>query len=420
MRANPNLPPAVIVGMEANGLGVVRALAMYQIPCIGVAGPIWNPYCQTRMCRVIRTRSWNETEVISELKAIAKTLTRKAPLIITKDEPVLWISECRDELSDAYEICLPAKHTVDLLMSKTGFLGLAAREKWPVPRFWEINNRESLITYLRDVTYPCILKPRMKTTSFRTYSPRKAFKINSQSELLSVYDMVAKWEKEVVVQEWIDGGDDRIVFCLTYYDRNGCPRVLFPGRKLLQWPIQCGNTAISEPAPKRWENAINELTKRIWESIEFKGIGSIEFKIRQDSNDLLIIEPTVGRTNYQNELAVINGQNIPAIAYCDLTGRDFKPLPRESTRTKLIDGRGEIKASFEMVRCREFSIRRWLRNRKGKKKYMILRMNDIGPFVMALYVGVRKLLDCCLSLGASQKARKTLANAIRSHGSRKV
>ncbi len=399
--------------MEANGLGVTRALAMHQIPCIGLAGPRSAPPTKTNTCHVIHTRSWNESEVISELKAIAQRLDRKAPLLITKDEPVLWISQFRNELSDAYEIYLPHKDVVNLLMSKTNFLELAAREGWPIPTSWKIDNKDDLMSGLPDVTFPCILKPRVKNTEFRKYSPRKAFKLATAHQLVEVYNMVAQWEKEVIIQEWIEGGDDRIAFCLSYYDRNGKPIVLFPGRKLLQWPIECGNTAISEPAPKEWEELIIVLTERIWEKVGFKGIGSIEFKLRKDSDQLVIMEPTVGRTNYQNELAVINGQNIPAIAYFDLAGMGCVPLARTSIPVKLINGGAEIRACLEYYRCGSFTLLQWVRNRKGKKKYMMWRMNDIGPFMACAYVAAKGVLSRCIESFLGQEGKKKIVKATR-------
>ena len=96
--------------------------------------------------------------------------------------------------------------------------------------------------------------------------------------------MVAQWEKEVVIQEWIQGGDERIAFCLTFYDDNSEQAVSFPGRKLRQWAIRCGNTAMCEPSPREWAEGISRLTETIFKKVRFKGLGSIEYKIRPDSN----------------------------------------------------------------------------------------------------------------------------------------
>lgn len=388
MGTKSNQPTAVIVGMENNGLGVARALSMVKIPAIGLAGPYWSPSCETNACKVIYNNSWTHEGVVSDLKSIGRGLNQKAPLIITKDEPVLWISESRKEIEEFYEINLPDHSVVELLMDKNRFHELSIKEGWPLPMTWGIDNRDELGARLKEIVYPCILKPRIKNMEFRKNTFKKAFIVRDERELIAVYDWVAQWEREVVIQEWIEGGDDRIAYCLTYYGRRGEPLVLFAGRKLRQHPIKCGNTAIAEPAPKEWEESIIALTDTIFHKVGFKGLGSIEYKMRPHTNTPVIMEPTVGRTNYQNEVAVINGVNIPAIAYYDLTKQDCRFTVSSSGPVKLIDGKGEIKAAFDYWRAGELGLLRWMRDRKGKKKYMVFRANDPGPFIASLKVAV--------------------------------
>lgn len=388
------LPTAVIVGMEINGLGVSRALSTYKIPCIGLAGPHWTPSCQTNTCHVIYVKSWSKEGIISDLKSIGERLDHKAPLLITKDEPVLWISECRDQLSEFYNINLPSKEVVNLLMNKVKFLELAKSENWPIPPSWKINNEDELLYNLKEIIFPCILKPQLKNSEFRKHSPRKAFKIYCQDELIRSYEMVAQWEREVVIQEWIEGQDDKIVFCLTYYDRKGKAQAIFTGRKLLQWPLECGNTVISESLrEKELKPLIHALTEKVWQTVCFKGLGSIEYKIRRNTNEPVIMEPTVGRTNYQNELAVINGCNIPALAYCDLVGIKPFAINHQLRPVKLIDGTSERKAVMECYRSGNLRIGQWLKNRHGKKKYMTLRLNDMGPFFASMLLATRRGLS---------------------------
>ena len=47
----------------------------------------------------------------------------------------------------------------------------------------------------------------------------------------------------------------------------------------------------------------------------YQGIGGIEYKWDARSERFLIIEPTVGRTDWQEEISALSGINIPAIAY---------------------------------------------------------------------------------------------------------
>lgn len=384
--------PALVIGFEINGLGVTRALASHKIPSIGLSTPSWNPSWWTNSCRVIPSSAWTKESIIDDLTRIGRSLSDKAPIIITKDEAVLWISEAREQLSAYYRINLPAENVVNGLMDKQRFNRLAMAEGWPVPKTWFVSNHSDFTLVLPKMIYPCILKPAVKNSLFRTKAPLKAWRIGEQRELIRIYEMVAQWEKEVVIQEWIEGGDDRVAFCLTYYNRQSRPLALYAGRKIRQWPIECGVTALAEPAPKKWAGNLIELTNVIFEKIGFTGLGSIEYKMRPGSDEPVIMEPTVGRTNLQNEIAVINGLNIPAIAYFDMIGGSYFPICTNLKRVKLIDGWTELKAAWQYYRSGRLSFKQWLADRRGKKRYMRFRKNDPAPFAAVLYGSGRRLI----------------------------
>jgi predicted ATP-grasp superfamily ATP-dependent carboligase len=159
---------------------------------------------------------------------------------------------------------------------------------------------------------------------------------------------------------------------------------MFPGRKLRQRPPGCGNTAIATPAPREWTDSILHLTHEIFSTIGFEGLGSVEYKVRQDDS-LAIMEPTVGRTNWQSEIAVLNGLNIPAIAYFDALGQEWNPRRPPSARAcKLVDGRADLWALRQTLRRGELKFSQWLRDRRGRKRYMRWRFSDPLPSIAAL------------------------------------
>ncbi|MCX6835088.1 MAG: hypothetical protein NTW07_08145 [candidate division Zixibacteria bacterium] len=383
MKDGSRLPYAVVVGLEENGLGVARALAKEKIPCIGYAAPSWHPAWKTNSCEVVAARVWNKEAVIEDLIALGRTLEAKASLLITKDEPVSWISEARDELKPYFEINLPNKDTVDLMMDKQRFARLASEEGWPIPFTWSVSDQSHLLSYLKEVVYPCILKPATKNSYFRQNSVQKAFKIFDERTLVRTYEMVARWEKRVVIQEWIEGGDERVSFCLAYYNRNSHPTALFAGHKVRQYPIECGNTALSEPAVKHWSQKILDASEAIFQRVGYTGLGSIEFKMRLGNDQPVMIEPTVGRTDYQSEVAVLNGQNIPAIAYFDMVCGEQFAASSYLKPCKLVDGFRESRSAWQRFRTGNMTFSQWLKDRSGKKKYMLVRSSDMGPGVAA-------------------------------------
>jgi D-aspartate ligase len=384
------LTDAVIVGFETNGLGVARALAKERIPAIAVTGSRWNPSWHTRYARkVVRCREWSRDSVIEALLALGRELREPAPLLITKDEPVLWISERRADLSRYFRIALPDDDTVQLLMSKVQFETYAKLRQWPIPASWSVSTRQQLEACLDSIIFPCILKAAVKNTAFRKKSPSKAFKLSDREELLKTYDMVREWEPDAIIQEWIPGGDDRVTYGLGCWSTAGTPLAMFAGRKLRQWPPECGGTAIATPAPEEWVERIIQLTTAIMGDVGYRGLGSVEFKMRPDGSPV-IMEPTVGRTNYQNEIAVLNGVNIPAAAYFDLLGRAeeserWMNVRQNSRPVKLIDSEGDTRAAAEYIKAGKLTAEEWRRSRSGPRRFMIFRLDDPMPSAVAFF-----------------------------------
>jgi D-aspartate ligase len=134
-------------------------------------------------------------------------------------------------------------------------------------------------------------------------------------------------------QEWIDGADADIYFCLQYRAEDGTTVSSFVGRKLRSWPPQTGSTASCMAAPEA-AGEIEPLTTAFFERTRFVGMGSMEFKRDRRTGEFFMIEPTVGRADWQEEVATLNGMNIPLAAYRDALS--LPSLPTESPQRKLI------------------------------------------------------------------------------------
>jgi len=389
--SRPSLP-AVIVGFEQNGLAVARALHAQGVECVGIGAPGRQPTHATRACRVVSCAEWSEAGLLDCLRELARTLPARTPVLITKDEAVLWISRNRESIGHHFAIGLPDRDIVELLMTKSRFQQLAESRGWPVPFTIAVASEDDLAAALGSVRYPCIVKPAVRTSRFRRNVAEKVFHVRSQGQLLELYRRLAQWEPEMVIQEWIEGGDDCIAYCLAYYGRSGEPLALYPGRKLRQYPVDHGVTAVAAPAPPEWREALTRLTDSIFRDLGYRGLGSVEYKMRPDGSPV-IMEPTVGRTNWQSEIAVINGINIPYVAYSDLAGAPCPPMREAPRGVKLVDGRGHRRASLQLMRQGRFRLRDWLSERRGASRHMLWRTDDPAPFLAAALVApVRRVL----------------------------
>jgi D-aspartate ligase len=370
------VPTAVIVGLEANGLAVARSLAQLHVPSIALAQPGSSTPWDFDACTVVPGSDWSADALIDDLIAIGKPMQVKAPLLVTDEQAVRWVSEAREELGQYFEIALPHRRIVDMFQSKTRFLKLAMREGWPIPETWMISGKDDLLAHHAEYLYPCIIKPQVQNDAFRREAPQQSFKAANQRELFQAYDLIAQWEKEVVIQEWIEGTEEKIGFCLGYSDREGVPRAVFAGRKLIQRPIGLGDSALSEPAAPEWAEQMTRLTREIWKKVGYSGLGAVEFRLRMNSSRPVIMRPTVGYSDIQCELAALNGMNIPTIAYCDLAGLPRPEVPSPQAAVRLMSRPPNQQDAPNTIRGRVLSVRdtfvEKLTGNRPKKKVVAL------------------------------------------------
>jgi predicted ATP-grasp superfamily ATP-dependent carboligase len=250
-------------------------------------------------------------------------------LLTVEELAVPTISAFRAQLQGAFTFRLPSVEMVDRLADKALFHELAQRNGLPVPQSVIVAGPES-VGALAALTYPVILKPcdKMRVCQGQVDRARVA---SSLEAALSSYREMFPSAGALLAQEWVEGPDSNIYFCLFYRGRSGAIVRSFVGRKIMSHPPGIGSTAICGPAQEH-RAEIERLTHDFVERVEFDGMGSIEYKLDSERQRLFVIEPTVGRTDWQEEIATLCGCNIPLAAYCHETGT---PLPREQPANRL-------------------------------------------------------------------------------------
>ncbi|WP_287461032.1 hypothetical protein [Accumulibacter sp.] len=58
------------------------------------------------------------------------------------------------------------------------------------------------------------------------------------------------------------------------------------------------------------------MTWIFFRQVAFVGMGNMEYKRDSREGRFHMVEPSVGRTDFQQEVATVNGVNIPFAAYC--------------------------------------------------------------------------------------------------------
>ena len=74
----------------------------------------------------------------------------------------------------------------------------------------------------------------------------RLFIANSPAELVSLYARLAAVHPDLLVQEYIPGGDGDLCWGVTFLSRDGEPAALWTGRKLRQYPRGFGTATLIE------------------------------------------------------------------------------------------------------------------------------------------------------------------------------
>lgn len=331
------MTPAIVVGNDLNALGVIRSLAMARIPTYKLVSDSASLAARSWHGKTILVDKTEGSPLMAALSGLAGRYTEKPMLFVTEEKTVRTVSEEREILLPRFRFRLPEHERLMALMHKQGFQELAESVGTTIPPVVRLRSEDDL-SKLSTLTYPCVLKPSTKDYAYGARFA-KAYVVQSADEATALYREIAPVCADLVVQQWIDGNDDDIYFCLQYIGQEG-PIASFAGRKLRSWPPRIGGTASCTAA---WEVAdeLAAMTTAFFLATGFTGMGSMEYKRNRRDGYFYMIEPTVARTDFQEEVATLNGVNIPLAAYCYETGLSLPAVARpprdRAWREPLID-----------------------------------------------------------------------------------
>lgn len=321
--------PAVVLGAGINGLGVARSLARARVPTLLLDPDARRPEMHTRAARTVAIAGMHGPVLVDELVRLGTTRFAglRPVLLLTQEETVKTVSHQRDRLAPLYRFTLPPRDLLDALLHKHGFQRLAEQFGCPIPSLVRIGAATELPA-LERLRYPVVVKPGQRHDGYGRQF-KKAYRVATAAEAVELVGRILPVMPDVVVQEWTEGPDSSIYFCLQYIDAQGEATASFTGHKIRSWPPQVGGTASCTPAPEAHAE-LSALTTRFFRDAGVTGMAAMEYKRDARIGAFRMVEPTVGRTDYQAEIATLNGVNLPYAAYCGALGAR---LPAASLRS---------------------------------------------------------------------------------------
>ena len=119
----------------------------------------------------------------------------------------------------------PGDALVRTLLDKTGFQTGAEALGFAVPKSRFLAAAMTAMLSLDQLRFPCVLKPTTKDEAYaRSFA--KAYRVESRDEAAALWQHMQAVIDSAIIQEWIDGGDSDVYFCLQYRPPSGAPAVI--------------------------------------------------------------------------------------------------------------------------------------------------------------------------------------------------
>jgi len=395
-------PPVVVVGLNDAALSIVRSLGRKGIRIIGLYDDDCHDYyTSSKYCPVkLRRPLYDEPLVDTLIKDVASSLKELAVIFCTNDNTVLTVSKYEDELRPFFRFVLPPYEVTNGQISKREFHKFALSNSFLVPNTFFANGPEEIEKGVEKISFPCVIKPEFRDRTWEEKVPVKVLYAESKQNFLNLIREYQIQQTSLVIQEWIDGDDSEVYFCLSYIGRNHKPLAVCVARKLRQYPHLTGSTSVAETVLHP-EIAVESL--RLLNTAGCIGFCSVEFKQSKRDGRFYVTEPTIGRPDTQEGICIGAGIDIPWIAYLDAIGQDLVPSGEFKKGIKWINEPLEF-YTFQDYFRNGFRLRDFMSIYKGgRRSYALWAHDDPVPVLTFLKEKIGKGAGRLLKLHSNRQ-----------------
>ena len=385
---NKSNPPAVILGLGVNGLGIARSLGKENITIYGLYSGWAELGRFSRYLRPVAVADFRRDprQLLQQLVELADKINERAFLIPESDGYLSFISDNRDILSRYFVFHIPNKDLVDKILEKNGNMELAIQHDVLIPQTTSLEEKSDLEKVINEFKFPVIIKP-LDTFSTQFPGNAKNIIIETAESLLNLVHENEILFGNSVIQELIVGLDGNIVICSVYFSEDSLPLGVYTGRKIRQLKPDFGVTCcgISEYIPE-----IEKISIKFLKAMQYSGLGTLEFARDVKTGKYYFLEIN-GRSYYHNTLFTDCNVNLSYIAYCDTVGLKI-PEHKYKQREGLvwIDFSRDAQSFLLKRKAKTLNFAKWVRSVLKARSFAVFNKQDILPFLYAslLFSGV--------------------------------
>ena len=389
-------PPAYILRLGPAGLTVVRALGRCGVSVVALHSDPQDPAARSRYARIRvlppigeREDAWLDV-LLDEGRRLGSTT---AVIFPTGDEGWLFLARHREALGRYFRFAMPDADNLEEWPGKPWQYRVASQAGVPMPRTLFPNTEEEALQAAATLGFPCVLKPAHSRRWQAAYGWEKLACPATVDEFRARWRDATQHGLDLLVQEYVPGGDNQIYGVYFYVDRRSRPLASGVVRKIRQYPpgfgAGCICTSIVDPTVTR---PITEMGLRMLQAMRFHGIGGVEFKRDARTGEFKLIEVNV-RPGTMTAVVIDAGLNLPYMAYRDVLGQPVPPpRPLRSGRKVVLISR-DVKSFLYYHARGELTWWQWVRSLLGRTREYYFGWDDPAPFIGQLGRLVRGAID---------------------------
>ncbi len=309
-------------------------------------------------------------------------------LIPASDAYVQFLSRYRETLAKSFLFNLPSATVLEAMVNKRLQYELAEKVGTPIAQTFYPETMEDVENIQNQLAYPAFIKPYIGHLWREKFGgTHKGFKVFSAQELRQRYSEIFPTGLKAMVQAIIQGPNTNHYKVNAYINQRGEPLLVFTLRKIRQYPTEFGVGTMVESVhyPE-----LAELGLHFLKSINYRGIGSIEFKKDDRDGKLKMIElnPRLWQQNIQ---ATDCGMNFPLMEYQDLCGQNPPAITTFREGVRWWDSLADFQSFWEYNKRGELSFPQWVSSWIGATSHPRFAWDDLGPFLKANEYGLKYL-----------------------------
>lgn len=265
-------------------------------------------------------------QVLRDFASKHKDSKKKYLLVACGDGYALLASKYREELSEFFEVPYIDYALYRQLENKPDFYNICEQYNLPYPKTVLVNPKSEIDTLVDELTfpYPMILKPGNSISYLDVHfeGQKKAFTIASNEEMKLMLHRCyeAGYPDEMIIQDFIPGGDENMRVLNAYVDKNHKVRMMCLGHPLLEDPSPkaIGNYVAILPD---YNQQVYQQIQDFLEKIEYTGFANFDMKYdpRDGSYKLFEINLRQGRSSFY---VTLNGYNLTRYLVADRINKE--------------------------------------------------------------------------------------------------